>query len=122
MKQLPIELNGMAAVIHNETVLKGFWDNTREMGTLLMLVVSELSEALEADRKGKHVQVTDEVKDITDNLWFEAYIKDTFEDEMADVIIRILDICAVYNIDIEWHIKRKFAYNQHREKMHGKKY
>lgn len=46
-------LNFASQEIHKEARNKGFWDSERETGTLLMLCVSELSEALEADRKGK---------------------------------------------------------------------
>lgn len=43
-----MELNELSKEIHNYAKKKGFWDIEREMGTLLMLVVSELSEAREA--------------------------------------------------------------------------
>ena len=43
---------------------------------------------------------------------FENTIKDTFEDEMADTVIRILDICGKMKIDIEWHIVKKLEYNK----------
>jgi hypothetical protein len=38
-------------------------------------------------------------------------VKDSFHDEMADVLIRVLDLCGGYNIDIDWHIKMKMRYN-----------
>ena len=38
------------------------------------------------------------------------YLKNTFEDELADVIIRVLDLCAFKGIDIESHIKAKMRY------------
>lgn len=53
---------------------------------------------------------------------FEKYIKNTFEDELADVIIRTLDICGYLNIDIERSVLAKMKYNKTREKMHSKKY
>ena len=36
--------------IHETNKSKGFWDKDRNIGELLMLTVSELSEALEAHR------------------------------------------------------------------------
>lgn len=47
---------------------------------------------------------------------------ETFEFELADTIIRILDLCGAKGIDIEKHIELKMKYNESREKMHGKKY
>lgn len=54
--------------------------------------------------------------------FFTTYVKDTFEDELADVIIRVLDLCAFKGIDIESHIKAKMRYNTSRQFMHGKSY
>ena len=122
-------LNDAAQQIHKAAKEKGFWDKPRETGTLLMLCVSELSEALEADRKGKRARIDDYIKGYShqDNLQqktagFELHIKDSFEDELADTIIRILDLCGAKGIDIERHINLKLAYNKTREKMHGKAY
>ncbi len=100
-------------------------------GTLLMLIVSELSEALEADRKGattnqdlynKECLVQNEHGDQGFITAFKLHIKDTFEDEIADVFIRLGDLCYRYNIDIEKHIELKMRYNKTREKLHGKTY
>ena len=45
-------LNELSKKIHQDNVERGFYDEQREVGTNLMLVVSELGEAIEADRKG----------------------------------------------------------------------
>lgn len=91
----------------------------------LMLCVSELSEAMEAHRKNnftKHKISTDDVRRSFSNvLFFEENIKDTFEDELADVIIRVLDLCEYLKIDIDLHIKAKMNYNLSRPKLNGDK-
>lgn len=127
-------LNKLRDEIHENAKNKGFWDNPRETGTLLMLCVSELSEAMEADRKDtyadleafKSCAMADDVLSEDFGIYlessFEKLIKDTFEDELADTIIRILDLCGAKGIDIEKHIELKMKYNQTRERMHGKKY
>lgn len=126
-------LNFAAREIHKEARNKGFWDSERETGTLLMLCVSELSEALEADRKGRLANLKQFRIDMAqmneyDNehgfrkLAFEHNVKDTFEDELADTVIRILDLCGARGIDIEKHINLKLEYNRSRERMHGKAY
>jgi len=70
------------------------------------LIMSESSEALEAMRK--------------DNYGIEK--KDTFEDELADVFIRLSDLCGELNIDIEKQIVWKMSFNKIREEKHGKKF
>jgi NTP pyrophosphatase (non-canonical NTP hydrolase) len=119
-------LNKLRDEIHENAKNKGFYDNQRETGTLLMLCVSELAEAMEADRNGLYADlelIEKDKEDFIDFKWsFENSIKDTFEDELADTIIRILDLCGAKGIDIERHIELKMMYNATRERMHGKKY
>jgi NTP pyrophosphatase (non-canonical NTP hydrolase) len=55
-------------------------------------------------------------------MCFENYIKNSFEDELADVVIRIMDLCGYLHIDLEAHILAKMQYNATREKLHGKRY
>lgn len=125
-------LNAAAKHIHQANKDKGFWDSERETGTLLMLCVSELSEALEADRKNRNANIkgycevmdgyTPEDSPLSFESSFKNFVKDTFEDELADTVIRILDLCGARGIDLEKHIDLKLKYNATRERMHGKKY
>lgn len=88
----------------------------RNKGELIALMHSELSEALEGIRK---------------NLMDEHLPQRTSEEvEMADTIIRILDYCAGFNLDIEGAIFEKLKYNstrsdhslEKRKEKHGKKF
>ena len=127
-------LNQLRDEIHANAKEKGFYDKKREVGTMLMLIVSELAEALEADRTGdycsfskyeeckKEMDVGIRTSEDIEKYAFEKYIKNTFEDELADVIIRVLDICGYFNIDIERNVLAKMKYNKTREKMHSKRY
>ena len=56
------------------------------------------------------------------NIAFERCIKDTFEDEIADAFLRLMDLCGAMNIDIEKHIRMKAEYNKLRPTKHGKAY
>ncbi len=125
-------LNNLAKEIYKNNVDKGFYEKPSSTGERLMLIVSELSEALEADRKPDKEGRADRPgfediyqTDITDNRYkelFEEFIKNSFEDEIADSIIRLLDLCGNQEIDIDWHIEQKLKYNKLREYKHGKKY
>lgn len=119
---LPGDINIASRTIHAGNKDRGFWDSPREIGTLLMLVNSELAEALEADRKGRKANLSKFYEDGQTKASFQENIKDTFEDEIADAMIRLLDLCGAMNIDICKHINAKLAYNATRQRKHGKKY
>ena len=114
-------LNESACYIYENNKAKGFWDKPRNVGELLMLVTSELAEALEAQREDKFASMEEFDKSHTPES-FKAYIKDSFEDEIADAIIRLLDLCGGLQIDIERHIQLKVAYNETRQRLHGKSF
>ena len=119
-------LNQMALAIYQENRAKGFHEKDCEFGTRIALIHSELSEALEADRLDRHASVKDYILGVHQGYepsrCFEEYIKNTVEDEIADAIIRLLDLVASEGINIAEHIKLKREYNSHRPYMHGKKY
>lgn len=119
-----ISLNELADTIHQINKVKGFWDKERNVGELLMLIVGELSEGLEAHRVSRFANMDsfENEKLIPYNEKFTSYIKDTFEDEIADALIRILDMACGLGIDIEKHVKYKLLYNSTRPRLHGKNY
>lgn len=86
-----------------------------------MLYLYQLKKQIK-NKKMKNDQSNTNEKGIAHGDIFETYIKDTFEDELADTVIRILDLCGARGIDIERHINLKLKYNRSRERMHGKAY
>jgi len=98
----------------------------KNIGELLMLIVSELGEAIEAHRKNEFAQVKrwkeESYTESGKKLLFEKLIKDSFEDELADAVIRIFDMCGYLKINLEEHIVLKMWYNSTREHKHGKEY
>lgn len=111
-----MNLNELSSEIFNSNVAVGWWTEedtffvqqkdlfgkyNKEAATLiaskLALVHSEVSEALEGMRKG--------LKD--DHLPHRPMI----EVELADAIIRILDLCGYLSLDIDGALKEKYAYN-----------
>jgi NTP pyrophosphatase (non-canonical NTP hydrolase) len=113
-------LNEMAIAIYEGNKAKGFWDKERNVGETLMLIVTELAEALEAHRKGR--MAADDSRLHPTKEEFEELYKDTFEDEIADAMIRIFDFCGGTGIDLDFHIEQKVKYNSTRERLHGKQY
>lgn len=92
-------LNHYAKKCHHRAVAKGFWDEQHSVGHYLMLVVSELSEAIEADRIGKWAKLEPDTIDTLQRIAGAPYaqeflreVKDTVEDEIADAVIRLLDL------------------------------
>jgi protein tyrosine phosphatase len=118
------ELNSLSKTIYLDNKAKGFHESERNKGEELMLVVTELGEAMECVRKNWYAdwKSYDEHIDqgIEFKLVFQNNIKDTYEDEIADAIIRLLDICGSRNIDSEKHIVHKLNYNRTRPYKHGK--
>ena len=115
--------------IHKVNVEKGFWEDRKNVGEVLMLIVSELGEALDAHRADKQADVEafdarsiDRTEPADYQADFQQCIKDTFEDEIADTVIRIFDMCEGFGIDLERHIELKLEYNKTRPYKHGKKY
>ena len=79
----------------------GFHEVDRSNAHWLMLVVSEIGEMVEADRKSRRAFVGDKlsISDETFAEWFESNVKDTLEDELADVVIRICDFLGTRHIE-----------------------
>ncbi len=100
-------LNELAQGCHQIAVEHGWWNGDREFGTLVALLHSEVSEMLELYRRST---VDTSVKDIKG-----------MDEEMADVIIRLLDMAAFYEIDIDSAVGHKMGINMDRPYRHGGK-
>ena len=93
-------INELAVEIHQNNVDAGWWDKPREKGTLLMLVVSEIAEAMEGERK-----------DLMDD---HLPHRKMAEVELADALIRILDYAGAFGYDVEGAMAEKLEYNKQR--------
>ena len=112
---------------------KGFHEELRPFPEVLCLIHSEVSEALEDHRLGREPTAH----------WYQAaggvgsalYCPPPsfgqplagdkpcgIPSEMADIIIRVLDACGEYGIDIDRAVREKMAYNATRPHKHGKAY
>jgi hypothetical protein len=100
------KLNTMAMIAHANSIEKGFWDVDLHDNHFLMLVVTELSEAVEADRKNRIANLIhfEELINVESRFkkgkmyatifknGFEKLIKDSTADELSDAYIRLLDL------------------------------
>ncbi|GAA3669707.1 hypothetical protein FB459_2037 [Yimella lutea] len=135
-----MNLNEYAEKIHANAADKGFWDSDRNMGEMLMLAVSELAEALEEHRAGRPAvwyasteagddRSVDEVTVMADGRalygdeqWHETMKPEGVAVEIADCLIRCLDMLNSLDVDIDSVVRQKMAYNASREQLHGKSY
>lgn len=91
---------------HSTAKEKGFWNDVtiQFQDQCIILIISEVTEALEALRKSNFGQIdkfNNCVSDETFQSCFVDYIKDSFQDEMADVCIRIFDYAGGFKMDKE---------------------
>lgn len=129
-------INKLSKQIHEANIKKGFYENEKNIGEMLALIHSEVSEALEADREQNYANIdsitlgglADRDYGITfhdENRFLDKFssdVKNTFEDELADIMIRVMDLAAYKGINLEFHIKAKMRYNALRPYKHGKEY
>lgn len=117
-------LNEMQKAAHENSKAKGWWDDQKRAdGTLvpscveaeiplkLALIHSEVSEALEEYRSG---HPPTEVR-------IENGKPEGIPAELADVVIRIGDLCGALGIDLQAAVAQKMAYNATRPHRHGGK-
>lgn len=103
-------VNQMAEEVYNTSESKGFWE--KDEGDLhhFCLIHSEISEATEAVRR-QESRKSEKIPDFLE-----------VEDELADAVIRILQLCHKRGWRIAEAIVSKNAYNKTRKYLHGKRF
>ena len=97
------ELNSLKERAYKTAVAHGFHEEEKPDAYWLGLVMSEMGEAINADQKGLHadaVLFNDDLSKMSFKDSFEAHIKDSVEDELADVVIRLLDFAGLKGYEL----------------------
>lgn len=102
--------HALQEVCHAASFNAGWWVNTKTgvdtrdnpmcFSQKLMLIVSEVAEAMEGDRKS-----------LMDDKLPHRPMREV---ELADAVIRIFDLAGAYNMDLGGAIAEKLAYNAQR--------
>lgn len=99
-----------------EWAIRKGWD-AENIPEKLMLMVTELAEAMEEYRKGVAVTAVYYERNEENG----AIKPEGIGVELADVVIRILQFCAWHRVPLEELIVEKMAYNETRPYKHGGK-
>jgi len=88
--------------VHLNAKEHGWWEgrSEKDIPTMLCLIHSEVSEALEGYRNNDTAN---------------------FAEELADIVIRVLDMAEGFGIDLEEELIKKHAFNMERPFRHGNK-
>ena len=115
-----MNLNELRDRAYKNACKHGFHEKEYSDDHYLMLVICELAEAIEADRKGKRADTSTFTsnmdlyidlpmnekthpglaEDMFFSYTFGTNIKDSVEDELADTVIRLLDLAGLRGIDL----------------------
>ena len=112
-----IDLNALRDRAYKTACEHGFHDQELSNEHCLCLVISELMEAVEADRKGKRANVDWYNKKIANSricqgldpdipkergyeVAYNETIKGSIEEELADAVIRLLDLAGLRNLNL----------------------
>lgn len=125
-----MKINELTKAVHENAVNHGWWQEERSFGDLIALCHSELSEALEEYRKGHSPT---EIYKYCSKCGLDEYQEspcmncsiankpEGILSELADVVIRIMDMCGHYGIDLEAALIEKHEFNKTRPYRHGNK-
>lgn len=102
-----MDLNKLRNQVYTMACKHRFHNEEHNNEHWLMLVITELAEAVEADRKGLYITAPIKEEYIRYQFYefhppiFDLYIKETVDAELADAFIRLLDLAGLKGMDLE---------------------
>ena len=123
-----MNINQMSQEAYSNSYDHGFWDLDDKRTPLircipekLILIVSEVAEALESYRSNpESIRNLSLVRSHDPNVPKGVYKPIGFPSELADIVIRVGDMAKALDIDLESVIEAKMMYNKYRGHKHGK--
>jgi len=121
MSKLGKKINDLAEEIFETSVEKGFW-NIEDISHFsivpvkLALIADEVSEALKVHREEYEGFESPKLNNMT------AEQEQDFTEELADIVIRTLDLASGLSLNIGDSITQKIKKNKKRPHRHGKRY
>ena len=102
MEQTPLTqqlLKQLMTKAYENAKAKGFCNNDLDINQALMLIITEMSEAIQAHRKSRHGSIEDYNKwlGVSDEQAYEESLEGTVESEFADIAIRIMSLLGWYD-------------------------
>lgn len=104
-------MNDLSDDIHQTAKSKGWWAENQNIPEKLMMIVTEVIEAVGEYRNGNALRTR----------YTEGNKPEGMPSELADIIICTLDLASYLEIDIAHHVREKHAYNKTRPHRHGEK-
>ncbi len=114
-----LTINNVVKEAHENAREKGFWEDYDLINRL-----EAIGEPMESIKKNainsRLMLITSEVAEATEEL--RTGNKKSFELEMADIFIRVADLCGGLEIDLAAAVAKKMGINKNRERLHGKEF
>ena len=108
-----MNLNELRDEAYSIAKANGWHEQEHSDEHFIMLIITEIAEAVQADRKDKHADIakfkewqgnslplSEETRIRRFKEDFEAYIKNSVENELADVVIRCLDLAGLRKVEL----------------------
>ena len=105
-----MDISQLCKDAHQVALDGGWYDPPKSFGEMILMCHSELSEVVEDYRKHGF-----------DDYYENGGKPCGVQIELADLLIRVADLCENYNFDIESAIRSKMEYNKTRSRRHGNK-